>query len=122
MAKSATTTSVNRVRFFSMMVVPGMVPPTPPPSEDESPPPLPECRRMSPMRAMQSTAWKKANTYTMRLLYHTSCGCSIAYGLRGGLDQRHEALDLQARPAPQGAIDVLLRHDLAHVIWLYGAA
>src|SRR5918998_2449233 len=75
-AKRATTIRVSLVRFFSMIVVPEKVPPIPPPSEEERPPPLPECRSMSPMRAMQNTVWQKASTYTMRLLYHTSLGCS----------------------------------------------
>ena len=119
-AKSATTIRVRRVRFFSMMVVPGMVPPTPPPREDERPPPLPECNRISPMSAMQKMAWKKASTYTMRLLYHRSL--LGGDGLLSGLDELHEALDLEARPADERAVNVFLGHDLRCVIRLDGAA
>ena len=48
--KRATTITVSRVRFFSIMVVPEKVPPMPPPREEERPPPLPECRRIRPTR------------------------------------------------------------------------
>ncbi len=61
-AKSATTITVSRVRFFSMMVVPEKVLPPPPPSEEERPPPLPECRRINPIRVKLNIVCSSAST------------------------------------------------------------
>lgn len=53
---------VSRVRFFSITVVPEKVPPIPPPREEERPPPLPECRRIIPMRAKLKIVCRNAST------------------------------------------------------------
>jgi hypothetical protein len=62
MAKRATTITVSRVRFFSMMVVPEKVLPMPPPREEDSPPPLPECKRIRPTRAALNIVCKNTST------------------------------------------------------------
>src|SRR5215211_5257605 len=43
------------------------------------------------------------------------------HGLSGSLDELHEALDLQARPAHQGSVHGFLGHDVRHVVRLDGA-
>lgn len=116
--KRATTIRVSRVRFFSMMVVPENVLPIPPPREEESPPPLPEWRRINPMRATENMVCKNASMYIkiMPITLSQLGGEGRSTALFGGsVDQLGEGVCLQARAAHQAAVHVLLRHDLRYV-------
>src|SRR6476661_4121998 len=130
------TNMVNRSRFFSTTVDPDRLDCTPPPNSVDRPPPLARCSSTSKItnRLVITSTICRANS--MRDSLH---GCDFGVKTRAhrarshrnhsgqgsaGRDrrQRRELFPVQRRTAHQGAVDVVLSDDLAHVLGADGPA